>query len=247
MSTNKNHRLLSLNTILKIVFFAVIVTCIMIFYFYLKPHIKSNDINGLALLVKDMFGFWLPLILFIIFVMSNFAGLPTWYLGLLAGVFYGLFWGILYVWAATLIGISLVFFACRYLFRQNIVNKFGNNKALVKVENYLKKYGNLTIIMTRAAIIVPFNVQNYIYGLTGVKSLNYVICTGIGIIPSCFLIVFGGYAIKKGIMLNRQSLINENMHLLLIISGILIMVVTAAILFVIFRKKLSRKNDGVAD
>ena len=80
----------------------------------------------------------------------------------------------------------------RYLFRDSISNKLVTKYPVFKaIDNALNGKGLRIMILLRLSPIIPFNVLNYVSGITGIKLLDYCIAC-IGMLPGTILYVFLG-------------------------------------------------------
>jgi uncharacterized membrane protein YdjX (TVP38/TMEM64 family) len=116
-----------------------------------------------------------------------------------AGFAFGLWKGFLAVSAGATLGASLAFLVARFIARDRIEaiaqrsHKFGN------VDNAIGKKGAKLIFLLRLSPVIPFNLSNYLYGLTAVRFWPYVLASWIGMMPGTFLYVYIGTAGKAAV------------------------------------------------
>lgn len=108
-----------------------------------------------------------------------------------AGLAYGA-WGFPLVLVAATTGAGLVFLVARYLVRDR-VNKASKDRPKVKaVEKAVTADGWKIVMLLRLSPVVPFNLQNYFFGVTEIPFWHYVAATFLGIIPGTALYVYLG-------------------------------------------------------
>lgn len=105
-------------------------------------------------------------------------------------------WGVLLGTAAVWIGASLgaiaSFLLGRYLFRDGCVGRLTEKYTIFKaLDNALMDKGLRIMVLLRLSPIVPFNVLNYIAGVTGVQLWHYVVAC-VAMLPGTILYVFLG-------------------------------------------------------
>lgn len=122
-----------------------------------------------------------------------FPGTP---LTLLAGATLGVFWGSIVSIIGNSLGATLAFLISRYFLR-NYVSKtiYTKYPTIQKYEARFFNRGLVTVILLRLIPLFPFNVLNYLLGVTQVKTKDYLIGTVFGIIPGTIAFVYFGKAI----------------------------------------------------
>jgi len=146
------------------------------------------------------FGFLGYLIFIVLYILVAVFMLPAFFFTILAGAAFGpVLGGILALVAAT-IGACVAFIVARYVARDTIVGRFGNSPLFKKIDNGLKENGVSFLILTRLVPVFPYNVQNYIYGLTPIKFGTFALVTLICMAPGAFIYAFmAGIIIAEGI------------------------------------------------
>ena len=75
------------------------------------------------------------------------------------------------------------FWTARYLLHGWIKRKLGKHKALAKFNQAVLKKPLIFVLIVRFAPISPFNIVNFLFGLTPIQWLPYSIGTLFGIVP----------------------------------------------------------------
>ena len=142
---------------------------------------------------------------------------------MISGYFQGVF--------LTIIGISFgaqaAFEFGRRAARPWVKKKIESNKYLQAIEIAIEEKSFVIIILTRLSLIIPFNILNYIYGSTSVKSLIHLLATFIGMLPAIMIYVYlGTFARDINQIISNEATPPELGNLIIFI-GIFLMFFTA--------------------
>ena len=116
-----------------------------------------------------------------------------------AGFTFGLWKGFLAVSAGATIGAALAFLIARFIAREKVESIAQRNDKFRKIDDAIGKRGAKLIFLLRLSPVIPFNLSNYLYGLTGVKFWPYVLASWIGMMPGAFLYIYIGVAGKAAV------------------------------------------------
>jgi uncharacterized membrane protein YdjX (TVP38/TMEM64 family) len=116
-----------------------------------------------------------------------------------AGFAFGLWKGFVAVSAGATLGASLAFLVARFIAREKIEAIAQRNEKFQRIDNAIGEQGAKLVFLLRLSPVIPFNLSNYFYGLTGVKFWPYVLASWIGMIPGTLLYVYIGTAGKAAI------------------------------------------------
>ena len=119
----------------------------------------------------------------IVYIILTIIGIPGTVLTVAGGVVFGLWQGTLLSVVGATIGALGAFWTARYLLRDYIKRKFGNNKSLARFQQAVADKPLSFVLAVRFAPISPFNVVNFLFGLTPIDWTFYTIGTFFGIIP----------------------------------------------------------------
>lgn len=115
---------------------------------------------------------------------------PVPILALAAGISFGLLEGVIYTIIGAMINSSIMFLMAKKFAKEKVIELFKTKISkkwydkMIKIE---KNNGFLIIFLLRLLPIAPYNVINYISGLTEISFLRYSIATLLGIIPGTFV------------------------------------------------------------
>jgi len=116
------------------------------------------------------------------------------------------------------IGSSLAFLLSRYLFRQCVLSYVEKHKIVRAIDRMMSKKGIKISILIRLAPIFPYNISNYVVGVTSLKLLDFFI-GNVGIIPEvCFGLYIGSS------LSNSNSLFSSLFTIIGIIIGIIFLI-----------------------
>jgi uncharacterized membrane protein YdjX (TVP38/TMEM64 family) len=116
-----------------------------------------------------------------------------------AGFAFGLWKGFVAVSAGSIIGAALAFLVARFIARDKVEAIAKGNEKFRNIDNAIGKQGAKLVFLLRLSPVIPFNLSNYFYGLTGVKFWPYVLASWLGMMPGTFLYVYIGTAGKAAI------------------------------------------------
>jgi len=116
-----------------------------------------------------------------------------------AGFAFGLWKGFLAVSAGSTLGAALAFLVTRFIARERVAAIAQRNEKFREIDSAIGKQGAKLIFLLRLSPVIPFNLSNYLYGLTGVKFWPYVLASWIGMMPGTFLYVYVGTAGKAAV------------------------------------------------
>ncbi|BFT65644.1 TVP38/TMEM64 family protein [Parvimonas sp. KA00067] len=115
---------------------------------------------------------------------------PVPILAIAAGISFGLFEGVLYTMIGAMINSSIMFVMAKKFAKDKVIELFKtkiSEKWYNKMIAIEKNNGFLIIFLLRLLPIAPYNVINYLSGLTEISFLRYSLATFLGIIPGTFV------------------------------------------------------------
>lgn len=117
---------------------------------------------------------------------------PGWILTVAAGYLYGWLAGTLLVSVASLLGAVAAFQMARTLAHDWVADKARGYPKFNALNKAIRKKGFEVVFLTRVSIVFPYNLLNYLYGLTPVSLSRYALATWLGMLPVIALYVFAG-------------------------------------------------------
>ena len=155
---------------------------------YLLPvsdwlHVFNERIAGL--------GAWAPVVFAIVYVIAVIALAPAEIMSLAAGFIFGA-WGFPIVVVSATVGATLAFLLSRYVARERVRAFVRKRPLLQAVDRAVADEGWKIVVMLRLNPLVPFNLQNYFFGVTDVRLVPYLVSTFFGIMPGAAMYVYFG-------------------------------------------------------
>ena len=111
---------------------------------------------------------------------------------MLGGFLFGTMLGSMYALVGIALGAQLAFFAGRMLGRSWIEQRLHDNERMRAIDSAIHEQAFTIVLLTRLALLIPFNILNYIYGITAVRPLTYFRATVAGMLPVVVLYVYIG-------------------------------------------------------
>jgi uncharacterized membrane protein YdjX (TVP38/TMEM64 family) len=136
-------------------------------------------------------GFTGVLIFAVIYVVGAIVLAPEALLTVAAGFAYG-FWGLPLVVVAATIGASLAFLIARYVARDKVRRLLETRRNIAAVDKAIAQDGWKIVVLLRLSPLIPFNLQNYLFGVTDIPFRDFVAATFFGIIPGAALYIYLG-------------------------------------------------------
>lgn len=155
-------------------------------------------------LVRNLQKYECCAIAFFVFIYTIFTviGIPGTILTIVGGIIFGVSWGTFWSVIGATLGAIGAFWMARYLVRNPIERYFGKHPALTQFKQAVIDRPFSFVLAVRFAPISPFNIVNFLFGLTPIHWFPYSLGTFIGIIPGTFaytwLGVSGNLALQGG-------------------------------------------------
>jgi uncharacterized membrane protein YdjX (TVP38/TMEM64 family) len=139
----------------------------------------------------------------LLFAACNILLLPGGVLAVGAGFFFGLWWGLLIVFAGNLIGAAISFASSRWGARQWFQRKLSQNATFRALQPAVERESWKIIFLSQLHPLFPTSLLNYLYGLTRIRFGVYMLWASIGRAPGLFLYVYVGTLGQLGLKLMR--------------------------------------------
>ena len=133
----------------------------------------------------------------LIYIVATVLLVPGAAITLLAGVLYGPLWGTLIVSVGATLGATAAFVLGRFAFRAGVERATGKNPKFKAIDAAIGTNGWKIVALLRLSPVVPFNISNYFFGLTGIGLGPYVLASWICMLPGTLLYVYLGYAASQ--------------------------------------------------
>ncbi|WP_411825667.1 TVP38/TMEM64 family protein [Luteolibacter sp. AS25] len=141
-------------------------------------------------------GIWAPILFVIVFVVATVAFAPASILSLGAGAVFGLVEGVILVSIASTITAATSFLISRYLLRGWVERQLADRPRFRAIDQAIRHEGWKMVALLRMTPILPFGLQNYGLGLTGISFWQSTFASWLGLLPAIILLVYTGSVAK---------------------------------------------------
>lgn len=149
-------------------------------------------------------GIWGPVVLALVYVVATVLFVPGTILTLAAGALFGLVVGTVTVSIASTLGAALAFLIARYVARDKTAAMAGRNRKFSAIDKAIGEGGWKIVAMLRLSPAIPFNLQNYLYGLTPVRFWTCIATSWVAMLPGTFLYVYLGHVTGAAVGTDRE-------------------------------------------
>ena len=205
-------------------FLYFIVLIFLIISFYFIPFVSL--INYLEITSQKY-----PLVVSFSYVLLVIIGTVLFLPGSISMMISGYLFGFSQGFFLAIIGISLgaqtAFEFGRRVARPWVKKKISSNKYLQAIEMAIEEKAFIIIILTRLSLIIPFNILNYIYGSTSVKSPVHLLATLTGMLPAISIYVYLGTFTRDVSQIISNEATPSDISNWIIFIGIILMLLTA--------------------
>jgi uncharacterized membrane protein YdjX (TVP38/TMEM64 family) len=141
------------------------------------------------------------------YVLAAIAFVPALPMSLLGGLLFGPVWGTVYASIGSTLGAGCVFLMARYAARHLVEHWVATSPALGRLDRAATRYGFRLVMITRLVPLFPYNVQNYVYGITGIRFGPYMLTSWLCMLPSTVAFTLAGGALGEGSWDPRRMLL----------------------------------------
>lgn len=127
-----------------------------------------------------------------VYVAASLVFVPGSILSLVAGYVFGIAGGMAVVWAGTTAAAAAGFLVARHLARRPVERLARLHPRFGAVDAAVGKNGWKVVALLRLAAIVPFSLSNYLFGLSSVDFVPYIVTTAVAMLPGTFFYVYLG-------------------------------------------------------
>ncbi|MFH1503042.1 MAG: TVP38/TMEM64 family protein [Candidatus Diapherotrites archaeon] len=124
------------------------------------------------------------------------APIPAVVLYVAGGVLFGAFYGGILTLIGNLLG-ALIAFGIARKYGRNFVERKINKNLRIKFDNFSEKYGIFSLFILRINPLTTSDLFSYLAGLSKMKTWNFLLGTGLGLIPLIFIQTYFGEVFVK--------------------------------------------------
>lgn len=146
-------------------------------------------------------GPWSGVLYIVFFIAAAVLLAPGSALNAGAGALFGLGWGTLVAWIASTGTAAVTFLISRHFARDKVARLASRNIRLAAVDQAIAEGGWRIVALLRLSPLLPYNVQNYLYGLTALRFKRYMVTSAFALLPGTFVCVYAGHLARSGLAL----------------------------------------------
>ncbi|KAJ0024394.1 hypothetical protein Pint_07616 [Pistacia integerrima] len=125
-------------------------------------------------------------------IRTMILAIPAIPLTMSAGLLFGSVIGTIIVSISGTVAASVAFLIARYFARERILKLVEGNKKFLAIDKAIGENGFRVVTLLRLSPLLPFSLGNYLYGLTSVKFVPYVLGSWLGMLPGTWAYVSAG-------------------------------------------------------
>lgn len=211
--TNRDIEFKMLSKAIKLIIFFLLIIAVILALFYFREKIALHRITSFI----EQFGWWGPVIFIGLYVLATLLFLPGSVMTIAGGLLFGAVYGTLYNIIGAVIGASIAFLIARYLASNWVAQRAkGRTKQIL---DGVAKSGWRFVAVVRLVPLIPFNLLNYVLGLTRIPIFQYIIASAVFMLPGTFAYTYLGSLGKAALTQDFAVVINR----LLITVGLLVL------------------------
>ncbi|MFW5988182.1 MAG: TVP38/TMEM64 family protein [bacterium] len=166
-------------------------------HFGLAKYFSRQNLDLLQNWIND-FGIMAPIIYIGLWIAACVFFLPGLPVAILGGLVFDPIPAVIYASLGSTTGATAAFLIGRYAARDLVEGWKKNNKHVQKIDEGVKKNGWRMLLLTRSVPVFPFNLQNYVYGLTDISLPMYFFVSWVTMIPGTVAYVLMASALASG-------------------------------------------------
>jgi uncharacterized membrane protein YdjX (TVP38/TMEM64 family) len=146
----------------------------------------------------DGLGFWAPAAFVLLWITASVFFLPGLPITIAGGLVFGAVWGTVWTTIGANLGATAAFLVGRHMARGMVERRIASSGNLRRIDAGVRRHGWRMLLVTRLVPIFPFNVQNYVYGLTDIKLSTFVLVTLPAMLPATVAYNFAAGSLRTG-------------------------------------------------
>jgi uncharacterized membrane protein YdjX (TVP38/TMEM64 family) len=172
-----------------------IAVCVVLFQLTgLGRYVKPEQIRAAIQSVGPL----APFLYLLIYSIAPVFFVPGWIITIGGGLAFGAVWGTVLTVIGATIGATLAFFVARSMGRDFVARVLKERfKTLDAIDEQAATHGFQVVFYLRLIPLVPFNVLDYVAGISKIGTRDYILGTFLGIIPGTFAYVYLGSSLTN--------------------------------------------------
>jgi len=194
-------------------------------------------------------GIWGVIIFMVFYNLATLCLIPGSILTMKGGCLYGLIHGSIIVFVSATFGAITSFLLGRYVCKNWVYSMLNKYPQFIQINEAISKKGWQIVFLSRLSPLFPFNLLNYLFGISKISFQDYLIGS-LGIIPGTLMYVyFGSLAtnlatanVDNIIVTPKTQIITWTVRIIGLISTIMITIISTN-----FARKNLNKNLNTND
>jgi uncharacterized membrane protein YdjX (TVP38/TMEM64 family) len=186
-----------------------------------------------------------PIVFGVLYVVAVLLLLPGSAWTLAAGALFGLETGTVVASLSSTTAAALAFLIARYLARDWVLRKVRAYPRFGAIDRAVSEGGWRVVALLRLSPAVPFNLQNYIYGLTGIRFGPYLLTSWLAMLPGTFLYVYLGHFGRASVEAAGSTISRSPAEWAMLVIGLLATLAVTVYLTHLARKALREHTATV--
>ena len=161
-----------------------------------------------------------PIAFILIFAIAVVALIPTSLLTIVAGALFGVVRGALYAVTGATLGSMTAFFLGRHVARRAISGWLTRWPRFAAIDRAVSARGRRIVLLLRLSPVTPFNVLNYVLGLTALSAGDFLLGSA-GMLPGSFMYAYCGKIAGLALALAGEAAVpREASYYALLLGGL---------------------------
>jgi len=144
-----------------------------------------------------------PLVFIMLRAGAGVAMIPGSAISMTAGLLFGTVTGIVCVSAGKTLGAAAAFLISRHFARDAVARWIARKPRFGSLDRIVREQGAVVVALMRLFPAVPFTVQNYAFGLSGISFRTYLFWSWLGMLPWAVFVVVGMNIITETLTTGR--------------------------------------------
>ena len=185
-------------------------------------------------------GFWGPFFVAAFYILACVLLLPGGVITLATGFMFGVVIATITISIGSTLGACAAFLVGRTFARDWVRAKVSGRPKFEAIDKAVGQQGFKIVLLTRLCPIFPFNLQNYAYGLTGVKLWQYALASWIGMLPGTVAYCYIGSGLRSLTEVASGKAESGWVELVFFWGGLGLTVIVVAVITRIAQKAIAR-------
>jgi uncharacterized membrane protein YdjX (TVP38/TMEM64 family) len=170
-----------------------------------------------------------PLAFVFAYAVAVVALVPATSMTIVGGALFGVLRGAAYSLAGAITGSTIAFLVGRYVARGVVTRRAASMPRVQAIERAVSARGRRIVFLLRLSPLIPFNVLNYVLGLTSLGLSDFLIGS-VGMIPGALMYAYAGQVAGEALAVAGKAEVPRNAsYYVLLIAGLAATIVVTLI------------------